>query len=154
MVFAASGDEALDRRVSEDARSSASRSTPSTGRSSAISITPAIVNRAPVCVAIGTEGAAPVLAQTIRAKVDQLLSPSLGALASLAASLRDVAERLLPKGRLRRQFWNDFFGGAPARAMEVGHAEEALQAAAELLQRRRARDGYVALVGAGQVRKT
>ena len=96
--------------------------------------TPAIVNRAPVCVAIGTEGAAPVLAQSIRTKIDQLLSPSLGALAALAASLRDIAERLLPKGRMRRQFWNDFFGGAPARAMEVGHADEALQAASELLQ--------------------
>ena len=111
--------------------------------------TPSIVNRAPVCVAIGTEGAAPVLAQLIRTKVDQLLSPSLGALASLAASLRGIAERLLPKGRMRRQFWEGFFGGAPARAMEVGHAGEAMEAAASLLQRRRARTGHVALVGAG-----
>jgi len=149
MVFAATGNEALDRRVSEDARK---RGIPvnAVDRPELCDFyTPAIVNRAPVCVAIGTEGAAPVLAQTIRTRIDQLLSPSLGALASLAGSLRDAAERLLPKGRLRRQFWNDFFGGAPARAMEVGHADEALQAAAELLQRRRARDGYVALVGAG-----
>ena len=50
---------------------------------------------------------------------------------------------------MRRQFWNDFFSGAPARAMEVGHADEALEAAAALLQRRRAREGHVALVGAG-----
>jgi len=148
LVFAASGDEVLDRRVSDDAR----------GLGIPVNVvdrpelcdfyTPAIVNRAPVCVAIGTEGAAPVLAQSIRAKIDQLLSPSLGALASLAASLREAVERRLPK-KLRRQFWNDFFAGEPARAMEVGHADEALRAAAELLQRRRAREGHVALVGAG-----
>jgi uroporphyrin-III C-methyltransferase/precorrin-2 dehydrogenase/sirohydrochlorin ferrochelatase len=148
IVFAASGDEDLDRRVSEDARA---RGIPvnAVDRPELCDFyTPAIVNRAPVCVAIGTEGAAPVLAQSIRAKVDQLLSPSLGAVASLAASLREAAERALPKP-LRRRFWNDFFAGAPARAMEVGHADEALQAAAELLQRRRARQGFVALVGAG-----
>jgi uroporphyrin-III C-methyltransferase / precorrin-2 dehydrogenase / sirohydrochlorin ferrochelatase len=148
MVFAASGDEALDRRVSDDARERGIAVNAVDRPELCDFYTPAIVNRAPVCVAIGTEGAAPVLAQSIRAKIDQLLSPSLGALASLAASLRDVTERLVPRS-LRRHFWNDFFSGAPARAMEVGHADDALQAAAELLQRRRAREGYVALVGAG-----
>ena len=149
MVFAATGDEALDRRVSEDARRLGIPVNAVDRPELCDFYTPAIVNRAPVCVAIGTEGAAPVLAQSIRAKIDQLLSPSLGALATLAASLRGAAERFLPKGRLRRQFWNDFFGGAPARAMEVGHAEEAVQAATDLLRKRRAREGYVALVGAG-----
>jgi uroporphyrin-III C-methyltransferase/precorrin-2 dehydrogenase/sirohydrochlorin ferrochelatase len=149
MVFAASGDEALDRRVCDDARSLAIPVNAVDRPELCDFFTPSIVNRAPVCVAIGTEGAAPVLAQLIRTRVDQLLSPSLGALASLAASLRDIAERLLPKGRLRRQFWDEFFGGAPARAMEVGHAGEAMEAAAALLQRRRARSGHVALVGAG-----
>lgn len=148
LVFAASGDAALDRRVSDDARRLGIPVNAVDRPELCDFYTPAIVNRAPVCVAIGTEGAAPVLAQTIRARVDQLLSPSLGALARLAGSLRDAAERVLPKP-LRRRFWNDFFAGAPARAMEVGHADEALRAAAELLQRRRAREGFVALVGAG-----
>jgi uroporphyrin-III C-methyltransferase/precorrin-2 dehydrogenase/sirohydrochlorin ferrochelatase len=74
--------------------------------------------------------------------------PSLGALASLAASLRDAAERALPKP-LRRPFWNEFFAGAPAHAMEVGHADEARRAAVELLRRQEPREGFVALVGAG-----
>ncbi|RWQ60184.1 MAG: uroporphyrinogen-III C-methyltransferase, partial [Mesorhizobium sp.] len=58
--------------------------------------TPALVNRAPVAIAIGTEGAGPVLAQMLRSRIDRMLSPSLGPLASLAASLRGTAERLLP----------------------------------------------------------
>ena len=56
----------------------------------------------------------------------------------LPNSFRDAAERLLPKGNERRRFWNDFFTGAPARAMEIGHASEARQAASELLAAQRA----------------
>ena len=148
LVFAASGDETLDQRVSDDARQRAIPVNAVDRPELCDFYTPAIVNRAPVCVAIGTEGAAPVLAQSIRARIEQLLSPSLGALAALAASLREAAERRLPKP-LRRPFWNDFFAGAPAHAMDVGHADEARQAAAELLLRQRQRDGFVALVGAG-----
>ena len=149
LVFAATGEEDLDARIVSDAR----------GRGIPVNavdrpnlcdfFTPAIVNRAPVCVAIGTEGAGPVLAQMIRAKVDRMLSPALGPLASLAASLRDRVERLVPRGSARRAFWTDFFEGAPARKMEVGHISEARQAAAELMQRRAEARGHVALIGAG-----
>jgi uroporphyrin-III C-methyltransferase / precorrin-2 dehydrogenase / sirohydrochlorin ferrochelatase len=149
LAFAATGDEASDRRISEDARA----------RKVAVNcvdrpdlcdfFTPALVNRAPVAVAIGTEGAGPVLAQMIRARIDRMLSPSLGRLATLAASLRDRVEHLVPKGNLRRRFWKNFFEGAPARAMEIGHFDEAQEAAEALLVRRLERRGHVALVGAG-----
>ncbi|WP_274626632.1 siroheme synthase CysG [Arvimicrobium flavum] len=149
LIFAATGEEALDRTVSEDARKLGIPVNAVDRPELCDFFTPALVNRAPVCVAIGTEGAGPVLAQMIREKIDQLLSPSLGRLATLASSLREAAERLLPKGSQRRGFWNDFFTGAPARALEIGHIEEAREAAAELLLRRTAAQGHVALVGAG-----
>jgi uroporphyrin-III C-methyltransferase/precorrin-2 dehydrogenase/sirohydrochlorin ferrochelatase len=149
LVFAASGDENLDRRVSNDARALNIPVNAVDRPELCDFFTPAIVNRAPVCVAIGTEGAGPVLSQLIRAKIDQMLAPSLGSLASLAESFRAAAERLLPKGGARRRFWNDFFEGAPARALEVGHVAEAHEAAAELLSRRIAAEGHIALVGAG-----
>lgn len=149
LVFAATGDEVLDRRIADDARALGLPVNAVDRPDCCDFFTPALVNRAPVAVAIGTEGAAPVLAQLIRARIDQMLSPSLGRLALLAESFRGVAERLLPKGNVRRRFWSDFFSGAPAREMEVGHADEARQAAEELLRRRRAARGHVALVGAG-----
>ena len=43
-------------------------------------ITPAIVDRDPVTVAIGTEGAAPVLARKIKAEVEAMLPATLGLL--------------------------------------------------------------------------
>jgi uroporphyrin-III C-methyltransferase/precorrin-2 dehydrogenase/sirohydrochlorin ferrochelatase len=149
LVFAATGEEAIDRRISDDARAIGIPVNAVDRPECCDFYTPAIVNRAPVVVAIGTEGAGPVLAQMIRARVDQMLSPTLGRLASLGNSLRGAVERLVPKGSARRGFWNEFYNGAPARAMEIGHADEARQAAEELLHRRRATQGHVALVGAG-----
>ncbi|MGO4835633.1 NAD(P)-dependent oxidoreductase, partial [Rhizobiaceae sp. 2RAB30] len=149
LAFAATGDETLDRRISDDARALSIPVNAVDRPECCDFFTPALVNRAPVAIAIGTEGAGPVLAQLIRARIDQMLSPSLGQLAMLGNSFRDLAEKLLPKGSVRRRFWNDFFSGAPARAMEVGHAEEAREAAAELLLRRTAARGHIALVGAG-----
>jgi uroporphyrin-III C-methyltransferase/precorrin-2 dehydrogenase/sirohydrochlorin ferrochelatase len=149
LVFAATGDEALDRLVSADARALGIPVNAVDRPELCDFYTPALVNRAPVCVAIGTEGAAPVLAQSIRARIERMLSPSLGALASLAASFRTAVEHLLPKGGERRRFWSDFFAGQPAREMEIGHFEEARAAATELLLKRTAALGHVALVGAG-----
>jgi uroporphyrin-III C-methyltransferase/precorrin-2 dehydrogenase/sirohydrochlorin ferrochelatase len=149
LVFAATGDEALDRRISDDARAKNIPVNAVDRPELCDFVTPALVNRAPLAIAIGTEGAGPVLTQIVRAKIDRLLSPSLGSLAVLANSFRDAAEKLLPKGNPRRRFWNDFFTGAPARAMEIGHASEARQAASELLLRNAPSQGHIALVGAG-----
>jgi uroporphyrin-III C-methyltransferase/precorrin-2 dehydrogenase/sirohydrochlorin ferrochelatase len=149
LVFAATGEEALDRRISDDARAKGIPVNAVDRPECCDFFTPAIVNRAPVAIAVGTEGAGPVLAQIVRARIDRLLSPSLGRLAALAASFREKAEKLLPKGNQRRTFWNDFFTGAPARAMEIGDFREAQLAATELLERRLHAHGHIALVGAG-----
>ena len=96
LVFAATGDEALDGRVVVDAKARGIPVNAVDRPHLCDFFTPALVNRAPVVVAIGTEGAGPVLAQMIRARVDRMLSPALGPLASLAASLRETVERLVP----------------------------------------------------------
>lgn len=149
LVFAASGDEDLDRRVSDDARRLGIAVNAVDRPELCDFFTPALVNRAPVAVAIGTEGAGPVLAQMIRARVERMLAPQLGVLATLGASFRDAVERLLPKGNVRRAFWREFFEGAPARALESGRLADARDAAAELLLQNATVRGHVALVGAG-----
>ncbi|UXX83569.1 siroheme synthase [Roseovarius pelagicus] len=71
-------------------------------------ITPAIVDRDPVTIAIGTEGTAPVLARAIKADLETRLPSSLGPLARAASAFRRMAEAL-PMGRARRSFWSEFF---------------------------------------------
>lgn len=149
MVFAASGEAGLDERISADARRLGIAVNAVDRPDLCDFFTPALVNRAPVAVAIGTEGAGPVLAQMIRARIDRMLAPSLGPLAALAASLREQAERLLPKGNRRRRFWAEFFAGAPARALAAGDLTAARAAAVDLLHAETPAAGHVALVGAG-----
>ena len=80
-------------------------------------ITPAIVDRAPVIVAIGTEGTAPVLARALKADLEERLPASLGILARAAMKFRHMADRL-PMGRARRLFWSEFFFKSGPHALD------------------------------------
>ncbi|MFK7868368.1 MAG: siroheme synthase CysG [Roseobacter sp.] len=114
-------------------------------------ITPSIVDRDPVVVAIGTEGTAPVLARQIKTKVEQMLEPRLGDLASLAGRLRGFAAMRLPP-RARRDLWRWVFSGPPREAHGRGAEREAadlIKAAIDAGGIDTAKGGSVSLVGAG-----
>ncbi|MGO4351206.1 siroheme synthase CysG [Rhizobium sp. RAF36] len=149
LVFAATGEAGQDRAIVDAARAEKIPANAVDQPDYCDFYTPALVNRAPVAVAIGTEGAGPVLAQMIRAQVDQLLSPSLGRLATLATSYRRAVEQLVPRGVSRRVFWRGFFSGAVADAVANGNLPEAKRAANALLQETGKAQGRVWLVGAG-----
>ncbi|MGE3916922.1 MAG: siroheme synthase CysG [Hyphomicrobiaceae bacterium] len=109
-----------------------------------------IVNRSPVVVAISTDGAAPILGQAIRRRIEMLLPPSLAAWGRLARRMREaVGERLSPGGQ-RRAFWERLaeraFGPAPPVAEDECELHTLIDAIASGVAPRR---GHVALVGAG-----
>ncbi|MEP5214283.1 siroheme synthase CysG, partial [Sulfitobacter pontiacus] len=81
-------------------------------------LTPSIVDRGSLTIAIGTEGAAPVLGQGIKAHLEAMLPPSIGALVDKASSLRPRVARALDKGSPRRDFWRSFFFGGIRTAFE------------------------------------
>lgn len=112
-------------------------------------ITPSIVNRAPVLVAVSTNGTGPVLARRIKAKIEKLLHPRTGQLARFADAFRDTVARSQRDGRQRRLYWERFFDGVPAKAVLEGRLAEACQAARNLLKTEADEMGHVALVGAG-----
>ncbi|NVO12443.1 MAG: uroporphyrinogen-III C-methyltransferase [Rhodoplanes sp.] len=65
----------------------------------------AIVNRSPLVIGISTDGAAPVLAQTLRSRIEALIPTGLARWLAAAKSWRaEVAERL-PAMPARRAFW-------------------------------------------------
>ena len=114
--------------------------------------TPALIDRDPVVVAIGTEGTAPVLARQIKTKIEGLLAPNLGTLAALAGTLRGAVAHRLP-APARRPFWAWVFKGEPAAL----HARGAEAHAARLIKDVIAAGavpgdtgaGLISLVGAG-----
>lgn len=108
----------------------------------------AIVNRSPVVVSISTDGAAPILAQAIRRRIETLLPLSLKSWANLALSMREtINERLQPGGQ-RRAFWERFVDRAfRDKADAISEAE--LLGDARRIVSTQAGIGHVTLVGAG-----
>jgi len=114
-------------------------------------ITPAIVDRDPVTVAIGTEGTAPVLARAIKADIEAQLPTNLGILARIGKAFRDRTSAL-PYGRGRRDFWSDFYFRGGPRAFTKSGPEAVKTALSDLLDMHMSktpRQGHVAFVGAG-----
>ena len=82
-------------------------------------ITPSIIDRAPVLVAISTAGDAPVLARRLREQIEALLPPRFGALARFMGRWRDqVRERIAAPQR--RSIWEAFLEGAGAQQVLNG----------------------------------
>src|SRR5919205_224605 len=152
LVIAATEDDEEDARVSAIARAlGVPVNVPDRPELCTFAL-PAIVDRGKVTVAIGTSGAAPVLAQRLRAWLEQELHPRLDALAKLAAEFRGPVADRLPSGPPRRKFWEAVFEGAAAEAMLEGNEDKARALIANAINEAagepRAR-GRVLLVGAG-----
>jgi len=107
----------------------------------------AIVNRSPVVIGISTDGAAPVLGQAIRRRIETLLSSAIGRWADAAKGLRQrVADRILDAGR-RRAFWERFADLAFIRDPGRDAGRDLDDLIEEVLAR--SHSGRVTLVGAG-----
>jgi uroporphyrin-III C-methyltransferase/precorrin-2 dehydrogenase/sirohydrochlorin ferrochelatase len=113
-------------------------------------VTPAIIDRDPLTLAIGTGGAAPLLARILRQRVEAVLSPGLGRVAALVERFRQPLRARLPDVAARRRFLERMLAGRPAQLAEAGRAEEAAAAFAAALEAAGGpAEGMVHLVGAG-----
>lgn len=118
-------------------------------------LTPAIVDRGDIVVAISSNGAAPVLARRLRASLEESLSPRLGALADFARSFRSAVASVLAPDH-RRGFWESVFDGPIAARFLAGDAAGAREEMIAALNHPQAtgmqdlwNSGVVHIVGAG-----
>ena len=114
-------------------------------------ILPAIVDRSPVIVAVGSQGSAPVLARRLREQLEALLPARLGALARFAGARRVSVQRALPPSE-RRPFWERILGGRIGTQVLAGDESGAAAAFDADLRASRSRGprlGEVYLIGAG-----
>jgi len=110
----------------------------------------AIVNRSPVVVGISTTGAAPILGQAIRRRIETLLPPALAVWGQIASAIRERVSAHLPTGASRRTFWEQFvdraFSAAPTKG-ELQHIDGLISSFSARLPQ--SVTGRVTLVGAG-----
>jgi len=150
LFYAANEDDSEDKRTAAIAQAEGALVNIVDNLADSAFITPAIVDRDPVTIAIGTEGAAPVLARAIKADLEERLPQSLGTLARIGKAFR-AASYALPFGRARRDFWREYYFNTGPKAMN--ESEERVQPALEDLLdthlNKTARAGHVAFVGGG-----
>jgi uroporphyrin-III C-methyltransferase/precorrin-2 dehydrogenase/sirohydrochlorin ferrochelatase len=154
LVYAATGDPALDAAVSRAAKARGIPVNVVDAPKLSTFIMPAIVDRAPVTVAIATEGAAPILAREIKTRLESWLPANFGALAQHAQALRDKVTSAIPDARARRHVWERLLAGSFRRAVLNGRKDEAGRILAAELQggaapAARLTAGRVALIGCG-----
>ncbi|MFS4580428.1 siroheme synthase CysG [Phaeobacter sp. C3_T13_0] len=114
--------------------------------------TPAIVDRDPIVVAIGSAGTSPVLTRDIKTKLEEMLPLNLGGLAALAGRLRPSVSRKVPREK-RRAFWAWVFKGEARGQWTRGAERDAARAIKAAITAGGAPEenqrGHISLVGAG-----
>jgi uroporphyrin-III C-methyltransferase / precorrin-2 dehydrogenase / sirohydrochlorin ferrochelatase len=152
LVVAATDDRELNRSVAEAARLRAIPVNVVDDPGLSSFIMPAIVDRSPLIVAIGTSGAAPMLARAVKAKIEAMLPARLGGLAALMGRSRAAVARAISNPAARRRLWERVIAGPVATRALAGDEAGAARLLAEEMYRTAAAAppaGEVYIVGAG-----
>jgi len=150
LVYAASEDDVLNARIANLARAQGVLANAADQKSACDFITPALVDRSPVLISIGTEGTTPGLARALKSDLEKRLPADLGKLALLTKKLRAKVKKQLPSLSDRQSFWANIFGGKDLSHQLRQDAKTFTQTVENvLLNSNEVKTGQVALVGAG-----
>lgn len=152
LVVAATDDEDVNRHVSEVATARVVPVNVVDRPELCTFITPSMIDRSPLQIAISTGGASPVLARLMRSRIESFIPATYGRLAQMVEGFRMRVKKKLPDPEIRRRFWERLLEG-PLTELVLSGREEAARtllerASTEGLDLRDA-GGEVFLVGAG-----
>jgi uroporphyrin-III C-methyltransferase/precorrin-2 dehydrogenase/sirohydrochlorin ferrochelatase len=153
LVIAATDDRVLNCRIASQADAAGILCNAVDDNAASAFILPAIVDRSPVIVAIGTGGRSPVLARRLKSLLERTLPARIGQLAEQAGRWREIVKRRFPALPDRRRFWERFFDGPGAAAVlanRTSAAEEHLRRSLlGTVPHRQPAQGEAFIVGAG-----
>jgi len=150
LVIAATDERAVNRRVSDAA--AAQRVFVNVVDDAELSSfhVPAVIDRAPLQIAISSAGAAPMLARRLRERLETLLDHALGPLAALLARARERIRATLNEPVQRRAFYDRVIDSDVLDLLRAGRSDAAEATLDMLLATPPATaPGSVVLVGAG-----
>lgn len=125
LVIAATDVAALNEKISQDAQAQKILVNVVDSPALCTYITPAIIDRSPLVIAVSSGGEAPVLARLIRAKLETLIPIGYGKLAQLASAWRNRVKARFDNGDSRRRFWEKILQGPAAELVLSGREAEA-----------------------------
>ncbi|MBT2131739.1 NAD(P)-dependent oxidoreductase [Aliiroseovarius lamellibrachiae] len=112
-------------------------------------ITPSVVERDAVTVAISTGGTAPVIGRVLRARIEAMLPTGYGQLARFLSGFRATIETKITNSRTRRRFWEAMIDGPIADRYLAGDTAGAEDLIADALAQNGVEPGSVAIIGVG-----
>jgi len=122
-------------------------------------IIPAVVDRSPLVIAVGTGGRAPILARQVKAYLEAMLPGALGRLADFMGEWRAKVRRDVSRSGERRRLWERVASGPVAEHLFAGRNAEAHRLMAKMVNvaggvsgdggDSRPIEGEVYIVGAG-----
>jgi precorrin-2 dehydrogenase/sirohydrochlorin ferrochelatase len=148
LIFVASRDEALNQAAAAAARSSGAPLNVVDHPELSDFHTPGIVDRGQVVAAIGTGGAAPVLASLLRGEIEARIPPGAGEIARLLGERRPEILAAYPDFAERRAFFRRCLMGPAARAAADGDLAGAAARVDAALAENAPRQGRISLVEA------
>ncbi|MGH7913629.1 MAG: siroheme synthase CysG [Candidatus Binataceae bacterium] len=114
---------------------------------------PAIVDRSPLVIAVGTGGRAPILARQVKAYLEALLPIALGRLANFMGEWRTIVRRRVSRPQQRRRLWERVARGPVAEHLFAGRETGAHRLMTQMLDEAgtnsQPTEGEVYIVGAG-----
>ncbi len=150
LIVSATDDAIVERRVFQDASNAGVFCNGVDDVANCSYITPAIVDRSPIVVAISSGGVAPVLARKLRAQIELLLPAGISNLAALAGVWRERVRAQIGDLLSRRRYWEAVFDGPAASRAIAGDIDAAERDMTDLLgTASQNQAGEAWLVGAG-----
>jgi len=90
-------------------------------------ITPSIIDRSPMIIALSSSGNAPILLRMLREQIEKILPSNYGKLAEFSHKFRDHVKARVKGLRNRRAFWEDTLQGNIGEAILAGETLKAEQ---------------------------
>lgn len=109
LVIAASGDQKMNEKAAAAARKLRIPVNVPDNQALCGFIFPAIIDRDPVTIAVGSGGNAPVLSRLLREKLETLIPSTVSEAGKAAADFRDRIRKEIPDLQFRRMFWEQWF---------------------------------------------
>ena len=127
LIIAATDDEAVNASVSEEANHLNLLVNVVDQPELCSYITPAIIDRDPMLVAISSSGSSPVLVRMLREELDKMLPENYGRLADFCFKFRDHVKARVKGIRNRRIFWENVLQGTIGQLILAGDVPSAEQ---------------------------
>ena len=127
IVIAATDDSSVNKTISEEARTLNILTNVVDQPELCTYITPAIIDRSPMIIALSSSGSAPILIRMLREQIEKTLPQGYGKLADFSFKFREHVKARVKGIRNRRSFWESTLRGPIGQAVLDGKQQQAEQ---------------------------